>query len=228
MSAVDPRHVLLAGFEPFAGDSLNPSREIAKALDGRRVGDLDIHAMVLPVEHEAARALVAPALDAPGLAAVVHLGLAGGRARVALERVAVNCLDYRIPDAQGRQLRDDPCVEGGPAAYWTTLPLRDILAALVAEGIPAYASYTAGTYLCNFTLYTTLHALAGSLRPVPAGFIHLPFLPAMVAAHDLEEPSMDVAVSRRAVEIALDVIATSLRPGTSDDPLAGRRGATGR
>lgn len=211
MTGVGPRHILLTGFEPFAGDSLNPSREIAKALDGRRMGGLDIHGMVLPVEHEAARALVSPALDEPGLAAVVHLGLAGGRARVALERVAVNCLDYRIPDAQGRQLRDDACVEAGPAAYWTTLPLRDILAALIAEGIPASASYTAGTYLCNFTLYSTLHALAERGRPVPAGFIHLPFLPAMVAAHDLEEPSMDGAVSRRAVEIALDVIAASLR-----------------
>ncbi len=94
----------------------------------------------------------------------------------------------------------------GPAAYWTTLPLRDILAELTAAGIPAYLSYTAGTYLCNFTLYTTLHTLSARGLDVPAGFIHLPYLPAMVAARGLEEPSMDLALVERAVEIALGVV----------------------
>lgn len=200
-------HILLTGFEPFGGDALNPSCDIAKALDGRRFGRLATRGLVLPVEHVAARRMVAPALEEPGLAAVLHLGLAGGRARIALEQVGVNAMDYPLPDAAGRTVRGEPCVPGAPAGYMATLPLRAVLAALTAEGIPAYLSYTAGTYLCNYTVYTTLHSLADRRPPVPAGFMHVPYVPAMVAAHGLEEPSMDIGLMLRAVEIALAVIA---------------------
>ncbi len=186
------RHILLTGFEPFDGDAVNPSGEVAKQLDGRAVGECAVRSVILPVQHEAARATVAPLLAAPGLVAVVHLGLAGGRARVSLERVAVNVMDYSRPDAHGQVLRDVPCVPDGPAAYFSTLPLREMLAALTAEGIPAAISNTAGTYLCNDVSYTTLHALARRGPSIPAGFVHLPFLPSMVAAHGLEEPSMDL------------------------------------
>lgn len=197
------RHILLTGFEPFDGDAVNPSGEVAKQLDGRGVGECVVRSVILPVQHEAARAVVAPLLAAPGLVAVVHLGLAGGRARVSLERAAVNVMDYSRPDAHGQVLRDVPCVPDGPAAYFSTLPLREMLAALTAEGIPAAISNTAGTYLCNDTSYTTLHALTQRGLTIPAGFVHLPFLPSMVAAHGLEEPSMDLAVMARAVEVAL-------------------------
>ena len=203
MTPEPSRHLLLTGFEPFDGDSVNPSGEVAKQLDGRVIGDAVVRSVILPVQHEAARARVAPLLDAPDLAAVVHLGLAGGRARVSLERVAVNVMDYSRPDAHGQVLSGVACVEDGPAAYFSTLPLRAMLAALTAEGIPAAISNTAGTYLCNDISYTTLHALAGLGRSIPTGFIHLPFLPSMVSAHALEEPSMDLPLMVRAVEIAL-------------------------
>jgi len=204
----DPqRHTLLTGFEPFDGDTVNPSGEVAKLLDGRVIGDCVVRSVILPVQHEAARAVVAPLLEAPGLVAVVHLGLAGGRARISLERVAVNVMDYSRPDAHGQVLRDVACVEDGAPAYFSTLPLRDTLAALNADGIPAAISNTAGTYLCNDISYTTLHALSQRALAIPAGFIHLPFLPSMVAAHALEEPSMDVAMMTRAVEIVLSRIA---------------------
>jgi pyroglutamyl-peptidase len=197
------RHLLLTGFEPFDGDSVNPSGEVAKRLDGRVIGDTPVRSAILPVQHEAARAVVDPLLEAPGLGAVVHLGLAGGRARISLERVAVNVMDYSRPDAHGQVLSGVPCVEGGPAAYFSTLPLREMLTALTAEGIPATISNTAGTYLCNDVSYTTLHALALRGLSIPAGFIHLPFLPSMVAAHNLEEPSMDLPAMTRAIEIVL-------------------------
>lgn len=201
------RHILVTGFEPFAGDTANPSQELAKAADGRAVDDCVVRSLILPVQHEAARDAVAGALGAPGLAAIVQLGLAGGRARIALEQVAVNVMDYRIPDNQGDVLRDTPCVAGGLAAHFSTLPLPGMLSELTAEGIPAYISYTAGTYLCNYALYTTLHALAGRGAAIPAGFVHLPYLPAMVAAHGLEEPSMDIGVMARALDIILQVVA---------------------
>lgn len=203
MTPGPPRHVLLTGFEAFDGDTVNPSGEVAKQLGGRVIGDCVVQSVILPVQHAAARAVVAPRLDAPGLAAVLHLGLAGGRARISLERVAVNVMDYSRPDAHGQVLSGVACVEDGPAAYFSTLPLREILTALTAEGIPAMISNTAGTYLCNDISYTTLHSLARRGLSIPAGFIHLPFLPSMVAAHQLEEPSMDLAVMVRAIEIAL-------------------------
>lgn len=203
MTPGPPRHILLTGFEPFDGDSVNPSGEVAKRLDGRVIGDHVVRSVILPVQHEAARAVVAPLLEAPGLAALVQLGLAGGRARISLERVAVNVMDYPRPDARGQVLRDVACVEGGPAAYFNTLPLREMLAALIAEGIPAAISNTAGTYLCNDISYTTLHALAGLGLSIPAGFIHLPYLPSMVSEHNLEEPSMDLPMMIRGIEIAL-------------------------
>jgi pyroglutamyl-peptidase len=198
-------HVLVTGFEPFGSDTANPSQEVAKALDGRRVGDAVIRGLILPVQHEDARAAILPALAEPELRAAVLLGLAGGRMRVALERAALNVMDYPEPDNRGDVVRDVPCVPGGPAAYWSTLPLAAILEALAAEGIPAYVSSTAGTFLCNYTLYAALHALAERGRRVPAGFIHLPYLPSMVASHGLDEPSMDLPLMIRAAEIAAAV-----------------------
>ena len=203
MTAAASRHILLTGFDPFDGDTVNPSGEVAKRLDGAVIGGRVVRSAILPVQHEAAQAVVAPLLDAPGLVAVVHLGLAGGRARISLERVAVNVMDYSRPDAHGQVLCDVACAEPGPAGYFSTLPLREMLAALIAEGIPAAISNTAGTYLCNHVLYTTLHRLAGGGRAVPAGFVHLPFLPSMVAAHDREEPSMDLSAMIRSMEVVL-------------------------
>src|SRR4029453_7160965 len=123
--------------------------------------------------------------------AVVHLGLAAGRARVALERVAGNVMDYEVADNAGYRAEGGPWAAGGPAAYFRTLPLAVILKALTDEGIPAYTSNTAGTYLCNQTLYWTLHAVRDQTRPPGVGFIHFPLLPSMVAASGLEQPSMD-------------------------------------
>jgi pyroglutamyl-peptidase len=209
---VSASHILVTGFEPFGHDAVNPSQELAKALDGHRAGGAAVvRARVLPVQHEAARAALAPVLGAPGLCAVVHFGLAGGRARLALEAVAVNRLDYAIPDARGDLRRDEPCTPGGPAAYWSMLPLRAILRELTAAGLPAYISYTAGTSLCNFTLYSTLDRLARLGLAVPAGFMHLPYLPAMVASHGVEEPSMDLGAMLRAAEIVLAEVARASR-----------------
>jgi pyroglutamyl-peptidase len=198
--------LLVTGFEPFAGQTANPAEEVAKALDGRAVGGAVVRSAVLPVHHAEAGPRVARLIGETAPLAIVHLGLAGGRARIALERVAVNVMDFDTPDNAGHRAQGEPCVPGGPAAYFTTLPLAAILAALQAEGIPAYVSNTAGTYLCNQTLYGTLHLLATGGRPIPAGFIHLPSLPSMVAAAGVEQPSMDASTMVRAVEIALGVL----------------------
>ena len=197
----------MTGFEPFGAHSANPTEGLAKAVDGRRVGDLAVVGAVLAVHHADASGRVAALLAETSPTAVLHLGLAGGRARIALERVALNVMDYEVPDNAGFRASGEPCVPGGPAAYFATLPIAAILKALLAEGIPAYTSNTAGTYLCNQTLYSTLHAVRDLPRPPRVGFVHFPLLPAMVAATGLEQPSMDFPLMLRAVETMLGAIA---------------------
>ena len=197
----------MTGFEPFGAHSVNPTEGLAKAVDGRRVGDVSVQGVVLPVHHTDTAARLGALLAESNPEAVLHLGLAAGRARIALERVAVNVMDYEVPDNAGYRASGEPCVPGGPTAYFSTLPLRAMLKALLDEGIPAYTSNTAGTYLCNQTLYWTLHAVRDMPRPPRVGFVHFPLLPAMVAAAGLEQPSMDFPLMLRAVETLLGVIA---------------------
>jgi pyroglutamyl-peptidase len=198
--------VLVTGFERFGPHPTNPSEALAREVDGRRAGPWLVRGAVLPVHRDEGPAEALRLLAAARPAVVLHLGLAEGRARIALERVAVNLMDYPIPDNAGNRPAGEPCVRGGPAAYLSSLPLADIRSALVADGIPAYLSSGAGTYLCNQTLYATLHAIATQGLPTRAGFVHLPLTPAMVAAAGADLPSMDLAVMRRAVEVALRVL----------------------
>ena len=202
--------ILLTGFEPFGPYTTNPSGEVAKALDGRAFGAETIRGVVLPVHHAEAAVAVARLVDEAAPRAIVHVGLAGGRARIALERVAVNVMDFEMADNAGYRATGEPCVPGGPAAYFSTLPLVTILDALVADGVPAYLSNTAGTYLCNQTMYTTRDLLERRGLPSPAGFIHLPQSAAMVATSGLDQPSMDLPLMIRAIETALRVTASSL------------------
>jgi pyroglutamyl-peptidase len=199
--------ILLTGFEPFGTYKENPSAAVVEALDGRRVGGLGIRGAVLPVHHTETAAAVARLVEETRPRAIVQLGLAGGRARLALERVAVNVMDFEIADNAGYRAIGEPCVPGGPDAYFSTLPLSAVLETLTAAGMPAYVSSTAGTYLCNQTFYTTRHLLESRGMTTPAGFIHLPLSPAMVAATGLDAPSMDVPLVVRAVELALRVVA---------------------
>ena len=202
--------IVVTGFEAFGGHPSNPSEEIAKAVDGRTIGGHSVRAAILPVHHvEAARA-AARLLSEHEPVAVLHVGLAAGRARLALERMAVNVMDYECADNAGYQARGEPCVAEGPVAYLSTLPLADILDSLRREGIPGYLSNTAGTYLCNQTLYSTLHAIAAGRKQTLAGFMHVPLSPAMVAASGLDQPSMDPSIGVRAVEVAVRVIGEHL------------------
>lgn len=197
----------MTGFEPFGAHSINPTEGLAKAVDGRRVGEIAVRSAVLPVHHADTAARLGALLAETSPEAVLHLGLAAGRARIALERVAVNVMEYDVADNAGYRASGEPCIPGGPTAYFSTLPLPAMLKALLDDGIPAYTSNTAGTYLCNQTLYWTLHTLRNTPRPPRVGFVHVPLLPAMVAASGLEQPSMDFPLMLRAVETILGVIA---------------------
>jgi pyroglutamyl-peptidase len=201
-----PRAALITGFEPFGGYASNPSADVARHFDKRRVGGVPVIGRVLPVDMAALDAALAAALHQIDPVAVILLGLAPGESVIRLERAALNLADFRIPDNAGAQAVDRALAAGSPAALWTRLPLRAIQAKLLAAGIPARLSETAGTYLCNAAMYA---ALARLPRRVPCGFIHLPLSPGEVAGRLIRDsdgqnlPSMALSLQRRAVELAL-------------------------
>jgi pyroglutamyl-peptidase len=168
--------ILLTGFEPFDGEALNPSWQVAQALAGVAIGGTTVQALQLPCSFGSARARLQQGLrqHRPGL--VVCLGQAGGRPGIGIERVAINVDDAPLPDNEGQQPIDAAIEPRGPAAYFSTLPIKAIARALTEAGHTATVSQTAGTYVCNHVFYGLMHALRR--RPgVRGGFIHLPYAP---------------------------------------------------
>ena len=170
--------VLLTGFEPFAGEDTNPSWD---AVDAVRPDGYRLTRLRLPCVFGDAIAAVRGALAAHRYDLVVCVGQAGGRAGITPERVAVNLDDARIPDNAGAQPVDEPVVPGGPAAYFTGLPVKACVAALEAEGVPASVSHTAGTFVCNHVFFTALEAAASGTR---AGFVHVPWSAEHAPSHE--------------------------------------------
>lgn len=170
--------VLLTGFDPFGGDQVNPSWEIARALHRRQVAGHRVQAAQLPTRFGASVRQLHALLAEHRPALVVCLGLAAGRAALSLERIAINVDDARIADNAGAQPIDTPVVAGAPAAYFSTLPIKAMRQALLAAGVPAEVSQTAGTFVCNHVFYALMHALATrrALARTRGGFIHVPLL----------------------------------------------------
>jgi pyroglutamyl-peptidase len=200
------RAILVTGFEPFGGFGRNPSAEIATALDGTSIDGCPVVGRVLPVALDGLDAALERALAGIDPVAAVALGLAGSTPTILLERVAVNLADFSIPDNAGFQARERKLDPAGPDARAARLPLPAIRDVLLARGIPARLSNSAGTYLCNAVMYRLL----GRLPQVPAGFIHLPHLPAEAARLMAEGagdsvPSMALELQTAAVRIALDL-----------------------
>jgi pyroglutamyl-peptidase len=167
--------VLVTGFEPFDGAEINPSLEIARNLHGTVIAGHTVVGALLPCVFGAAIPELQRLLRVHRPALVICVGQAGGRAAITPERVAINVDDARIPDNAGAQPVDRPVVRGGPAAYFSTLPVKAIVAALRAAGLPSEVSHTAGTFVCNHVFYGLMHALR-TRKDVRGGFIHVPFL----------------------------------------------------
>ena len=197
--------VLLTGFEPFGGESINPSWEMLKAVQAP--AGMQLEKMLLPVSFRKAPALIEEKIKSLRPDVVLSLGQAGGREGISLERFAVNLADARIADNDGFQPRDEALQAAGPAAYFSTLPLRRMEKALQEAGLPAGLSNTAGLYVCNAVFYTAAR-LAESLNPTPrAGFVHVPYLPEQASGK--EAPSLSLEEDNRALEIILGCLAGS-------------------
>ena len=171
--------VLVTGFDPFGANTVNPSWMVVQALHGRQIGGHRVVGAPLPTVFghslDALRELLLR--HRPALA--ICIGQAGGRGALSLERVAINVNDARIADNAGAQPVDTPVLAGGPAAYFSTLPIKAMLASLLEEGINAEVSQTAGTFVCNHVFYGLMHELASrpELRHTRGGLVHVPWLP---------------------------------------------------
>ena len=171
--------VLVTGFDPYGGDSINPSWLAAQALDGKLVAGHRIVAAQLPTVFDQSLQVLGALLEVHRPVLAICTGQAGGRPALSLERVAINVNDARIPDNARAQPVDTPVVSEGPAAYFSSLPIKAMLAGLERDGIRAEVSQTAGTFVCNHVFYGLLHALATrrELAGVRGGLIHVPWLP---------------------------------------------------
>ncbi len=196
--------VLVTGFEPFGGSSVNPSELVARSLEGRLIAGRLVVARVFPVDTSGIAALLRQAFDEEHPDLAVCTGLAAGRTAVSLERVAVNMLDFEQPDNAGEQRTNEPILRGGPDARLSPMPIAEIVDAWQSNGVPGYVSNSAGTYLCNQVLYEALGIAESVSPPVTAGFIHLPYLPEQaIAAGAGNNPSMSLELMTRAVELAI-------------------------
>ncbi len=197
--SAETRTVLLTGFEPFGGESVNPSGEIARRLHGTVIGGHRLVGALLPCVFGAAITELKKQIRTTKPALVICVGQAGGRAEITPERVAINVDDARIVDNAGRQPVDRPVARGGPAAYWSTLPIKAIVQQLRQRGIPAAVSQTAGTYVCNHVFYGLMHELCGR-KKIRGGFIHVPFLPEQTK----NQPSLSMETMTAGIKLAVE------------------------
>lgn len=198
--------LLITAFEPFGGEAVNPAQLAVQRLPDR-IGAVQLVRLSVPVEFGRSAAVVCEAIDAHRPDAVLCVGQAGGRAAITPERVAINCDDARIPDNAGAQPVDVPVAADGPAAYFATVPVKAMVTAIRAAGLPAALSNTAGTYVCNHLMYGVLHHLARTAPAVRAGFIHLPYMTEQTADKPAGTPALPLEQLVRGLEAAVTAIA---------------------
>ena len=212
--------ILLTGFEPFGGQSINPSWEVARTLQGAVIAGAQVTAVQLPCVFAQALPALQLALAQQRPDIVLALGQAEGRCDFSVERVAINVQDARIPDNAGAQPIDVPVIDGGPVAYFSTLPIKSLVAGLKAAGFPASVSQTAGTFVCNQVFYALQHTLAG--LGLHSGFMHLPLLPEQAAQWPGPTlPSWPVSVQVAGMQQALALLVSYRQQGLSDLAISG-------
>ena len=168
------KKLLITGFDPFGGETVNPSWEAVKGLPDV-IGNYELTKIQIPTVFGQATATVLEAAENLQPDVILSVGQAGGRRGITPEVVGINLREAGIPDNQGNRPVNVPVAEGGPAAYFATVPVREMVKGMTEAGLPAGLSYSAGAFVCNDVLYTVLHHFHNTATR--AGFIHVPYLP---------------------------------------------------
>lgn len=200
--------ILVTGFDPFGGEKVNPALEAIKLLPAEILGT-KILKLEIPTVIGKSLAKITAAVEQENPDVVLSIGQAGGRADISVERIGINIDDCRIPDNEGNQPIDEPVIQGGPSAYFVTIPIKTIVEKIREHKIPASVSNTAGTFICNHVCYGVAHLAAqrtAAGKPMKSGFIHIPFLPEQAIGKPLLTPSMSVETILRGITLALEAI----------------------
>ncbi|WP_304395045.1 pyroglutamyl-peptidase I, partial [uncultured Dubosiella sp.] len=197
--------ILITGFNPFGGESTNPAFEAVKLLP-ETIKEAQIIKLEIPTEFKRAGKVLQDGIETNKPDVVVCIGQAGGRSAITPEKVAINLMDGRIPDNAGYQPVDTPVREDGPTAYFTSLPVKAMVETIREAGIPAFLSYSAGTYVCNFLMYELLYLIDHHYPNIKGGFIHVPYMSQQVVNKPNGTPSMDLKTIARGLEKAVEAI----------------------
>jgi len=197
--------ILVTGFDPFGGETVNPAFEAVKLLPDTIAG-----AEVIKLEIPTVFSKSGPAVEAgikkyqPDV--VLNIGQAGGRSCVTIERVAINLAEARIPDNDGEQPVDEPLQADGAPAYFATVPVKAMVQNIRDHKIPCHLSYTAGTYVCNCVMYNVLYMTATRYPDIRAGFIHVPYAAEQVVDKPNGTPFMSLEQIAESLTYAIEAI----------------------
>ena len=184
-------NVLITGFDPFGGESINPAYEAVKRLPDH-IQTANIIKLEIPTVFEECTKLLDEAIQKNHPDLVICVGQAGGRVNITPEFVGINYMDARIPDNKGNQPLQSKIKEDGPDAYFTKLPVKAICEELKSSGIPAVISYSAGTYVCNYVMYSLLYMIDRKYPHIRGGFIHVPYDTSQAAKLSSSTASMPI------------------------------------
>ncbi len=211
--------ILVSGFDPFNGEAVNPSQRAVEALGRMALPGIALRTIVLPTRFGASLARLDDALAGWPAEVVLSVGLAGGRAGLSVERVAINLDDARIPDNAGAQPLDRPVVEGAPAAYFASLPVKAMAASIRAAGVDASVSHSAGSFVCNHVFFGLCHRAATTRPGLRCGFVHIPWLPEQAARRG--GPGLDTdAVVRGLAAALVAAVADAPEPAIAEGGLS--------
>jgi pyroglutamyl-peptidase I len=207
--------IIVTGFDPFGGETINPSIECVKALP--EIEGVELIRLELPTVFKESAKRLNEVINDVKPDAVLSVGQAGGRTGITMERIAINVDDARIPDNISQQPIDETIQTEGEPAYFSTLPIKRIVKAIREAGISAEVSNSAGTFVCNHIMYQSLFAATKAEKPFKAGFMHIPFIPEQTT----DKPSLPLEESTKALQIAIETI----RDYINDEDLKVQEGA---
>lgn len=197
-------NILVAAFDPFGGEKINPALEAVKSLDDM-IGDHQITKLEIPTVFHKSKQVIEQELEQQNYDAVLVIGQAGGRFELTPERIGINVDDARIPDNEKNQPIDQSIQAEGEAAYFSNMPVKRMVESIKAAGVPARLSNTAGTFVCNHILYQLGYIQATRFSNIRFGFIHVPYVPEQVTDKP-NQPSMSLETMVKGLTAAIRVI----------------------
>lgn len=199
--------VLVTGFDPFGGESVNPAFEAVRLLPDEIAG-AEVVKLEIPTSFARSAKAVEAAIERERPDVVLCVGQAGGRASIGAERVAINLAEARIPDNDGEQPFDTPLRTDGPTAFFSTLPVKAMVLRAQERGVPAFVSYTAGTFVCNAVMYNLLYLLERRFPGVRGGFVHVPYAAEQAMGKPADTPTMSLETIARGLEAMIEAAVT--------------------